>query len=297
MIHECVQFKRIIEKSWPIAFAELVKPNCLIISSLFDHSIHTADLYSSLFKSRLKVLEEKTKQLYTWERGELLDFSRAVGAFHDVGKASSYYMEAMCRGSKPVVSFRHHEYIAALIALASMSTVEDRSLQLKMDLLAQVILRHHSAMKFREENINVRSLIEITSKIKDEYFEAMKRICGSHPLCMVLPDIKKVSKILNEKEFIVRKMKIQQGEVINLTNSERALKYIRHVAIQALTGFLVVADNLAAICERTIIGDIGESVRPHVRHWLRELGVGEYPKNAQSPQECVEAIIKFATKH
>ncbi|MEM4592085.1 MAG: CRISPR-associated endonuclease Cas3'' [Sulfolobales archaeon] len=279
-------FKKTVEDRWPVAYAEL-RGSQPIISPLKEHSLNTGKILTSLFKKQLEIVENRTRSFYNWERGEILKFAKIMGLLHDIGKSSSYYKSYFLNNSfnagQVKVFFPYHEFAAGMLIAVMLMENPDEYARRKARLLMQATLRHHAAMKDRlTENLLCNNIIEITEGVEKKILEEFLKECADHPLCAVK---------LDDYPGKIRKRQSYCREGLSRCSSQQIEKDGQAqeiLAVKVLAGLLVVADNLAAACERRAFP---YNLPSYVRDWLKELRIDIDKIRADEPNICVCDIV------
>ncbi|MEM0378812.1 MAG: CRISPR-associated endonuclease Cas3'' [Thermosphaera sp.] len=279
-------FKKTVVDRWPVAYAEL-RGSQPIISPLKEHSLNTGKILAGLFKRQLKIVENRTRSFYNWERDETLKFAEIMGLLHDIGKSSNYYKSSFLNNSfnagQVKVSFPYHEFAAGMLIAVLLVENSNEYTKRKARLLMQAILRHHAAMKDRlTENLLCNDIIKVTVGVEKKILEEFLKECADHPLCAVKLDdypgrIMKRQSYCREGLLKCSSQQIEEGG-----------QAYEMFAVKVLTGLLVVADNLAAACER---GAFPYNLSSYVRDWLKELRIDIGEVRADDPNICVCDIV------
>jgi CRISPR-associated endonuclease Cas3-HD len=259
----------------PLAYLEVSddKPD---YEPLLDHLAQTSTEIEVLFSNRLRVLEEKTRSTFNWERGELLEFAKAIGLLHDIGKASRKYIEEFQKKlalQEQKLTFPQHEIVAGILIYHLSSNIEDSNHRRRARLAARVIARHHAAMESRHP-VKVRDrckkefLREVLEKIDYSVIEQVRTVCRGHELCEILSK-KPESRVVREGNFCTDFV----TELARISDMrETAGRVHDFILLNALTGMLVVADNLVAYRNRERSKSTTDGSTPlYVKHWLCEL--------------------------
>lgn len=270
------EFVKRVEESWPVAYAEY-KGN--VIEPLFDHLQLTALLSVKLFEERIKVIESRTGI-----KG-LVEAMYTAGLLHDLGKSSTYFLESFKKGAKvdfkkegnAKVSFMRHELAAGIILENSImsSDLDDEETRRLIRIIARVITRHHAAMidrhpaRIETNDSNFAKLANSINRILQGIsVDTVERLRSFKPCKQVQGDL--CDKTLNEAERVVRN---KNYDIRGALNSIRRLgdneKEKESQVVLALSGFLVVADNIAAHAGR---GSSDDGSSPaYIREWISEL--------------------------
>jgi CRISPR-associated endonuclease Cas3-HD len=292
MSSECEELSKLLQT--PLAYLE-VKNGKLYHEPLLNHLAQTSTKIEVLFSNRLRVLEEKTRDAFNWERGELLEFAKAIGLLHDIGKASRKYIEEFHEKDsrkysekfqrKPCtkeskLTFPQHEIVAGILIYHLSSNIEDSNARRRARLAARVIARHHAAMESRHpakvrDRCKKEFLREVLEKIDYSVIEQVRAACRGHELCEILSR-KPESRVVREgnlcTDFVTELARISD-------NPETAGRVHDFILLNALTGMLVVADNLVAYRNRESKSTTDGSTPLYVKHWLCELAddcAGDY---------------------
>ena len=286
MSRECEELNKLLQT--PLAYLEVKdgKPDC---EPLLDHLAQTSTEIEVLFSNRLRVLEEKTRDTFNWERGELLEFAKAIGLLHDIGKASRKYVEEFHeKDSKkysekfhqkklalqePKLTFSQHEIVAGILIYHLSSNIEDSDARTRARLAARVIARHHAAMESRHpakvrDRCKKEFLREVLEKIDYSVIEQVRAACRGHELCEILSR-KPESRVVREGNFCTDFV----TELARTSEIPESTGRIHDfILLNALTGMLVVADNLVAYRNRRRSKSTTDGSTPlYVKHWLCEL--------------------------
>jgi CRISPR-associated endonuclease Cas3-HD len=282
---KCEELSKLLQT--PLAYLE-VKDDKLDCEPLLDHLAQTSIEIEVLFGDRLRVLEEKTRGTFNWGRGELLEFAKAIGLLHDIGKASRKYVEEF-HGKisrkygekfqrKPCaeelkLTFPQHEIVASILIYHLSSNIEDSNARRRARLAARVIARHHAAMESRHpakvrDRCKKEFLREVLEKIDYSVIEQARAMCRGHELCEILSR-KPESRVVREGNFCTDFV----TELARTSDMrEPAGRVHDFILLNALTGMLVVADNLVAYRNRKRSRSTTDGSTPlYVKHWLCEL--------------------------
>lgn len=259
----------------PLAYLE-VKDGKPYHEPLLDHLAQTSIEIEVLFSNRLRVLEEKTRDTFNWERGELLEFAKAIGLLHDIGKASRKYVEEFQRKQRAEelkLTFPQHEIVAGILIYHLSSNIEDSNARRRARLAARVIARHHAAMesrhpaKVRDDRCKKEFLREVLEKINYSVIEQVRAVCRGHELCEILSK-KPESRVVREGNFCTDFVE----ELARTSDAPKSADRVHDfILLNALTGMLVVADNLVAYRNRRSKSTTDGSTPLYVKHWLCEL--------------------------
>jgi CRISPR-associated endonuclease Cas3-HD len=290
MSSECEELNKLLQT--PLAYLE-VKNGELSHEPLLDHLAQTSTEIEVLFSNRLRVLEERTRDAFNWERGELLEFARVIGLLHDIGKASRKYVEEFHEKTskkysekfqrKPCteeskLTFPQHEIVAGILIYHLSSNIEDSNARRRARLAARVIARHHAAMESRhpakvrdrckKESLKfLRFLREVLEKIDYSVIEQVRAVCRGHELCEILSK-KPESRVVREGNFCTDFV----TELARISDTPESTGRVHDfILLNALTGMLVVADNLVAYRNRGSKSTTDGSTPLYVKHWLCEL--------------------------
>lgn len=258
----------------PLAYLEVSngKP---YYEPLLDHLAQTSIEIEALFSNRLRVLENKTRNTFNWSSGELLELARVIGLLHDIGKASRKYIEEFQRKltmQKSKLTFQQHEIVAGILVYHLSSNVEDFNARRKARLAARVIARHHAAMEGRHP-------VKVSGYCKNEFLrealkgidysviEQVKAMCRGHELCEIIskkPDSNIIEGANLCNDFV--KDLARTSDVPEVT-----ARVHDFILLNALTGMLIVADNLVAYRNRRSRSATDDSTPLYIKHWLCEL--------------------------
>jgi CRISPR-associated endonuclease Cas3-HD len=272
MSSECEELNKLLQT--PLAYLEVSdgEPD---YEPLLNHLAQTSIEIEVLFGNRLRVLEERTRNTFNWGRGELLEFAKAIGLLHDIGKASRKYFEEFQRkpcAEKSKLTFPQHEIVAGILIYHLSSNIEDSNARRRARLAARVIARHHAAMESRHpakvrDKCKKEFLREVLEKIDYSVIEQARAMCRGHELCEILSR-KPESRIVREGNFCTDFV----TELARTSDArEPADKVHDFILLNALTGMLVVADNLVAHRNRRSGSTTDGSTPLYVKHWLCEL--------------------------
>ena len=245
-------------KSWPLAYV-----GDGIEEPLPDHLLRTACLTSCLFKGNAEVLLKRWGR--KWDSEQILWL---LGFLHDIGKISNAYREG-CRSGR--VSFSLHEYVSSLIVYKSGDILLERDVDLgdQLKVLANAIVRHHSAMIDRDPVSILRSSIlgKVASSISKVLGSIEEGVLESI-LVEGLKEVRHESLLRNSMLQALRELKqLPHTRLGQLMSNFRVKGELWLVS--GLTGFLVVADNIVANSARRI-GDDGFTPI-YISLWIREL--------------------------
>lgn len=283
----CGEVPKEIRDSWPLAYAEWDPRNkrILVKTGLLEHSrgvgeilgwdgTYAIELRNEMIKRRLAVLENRSKEIYRWDKGEIYDFAYTVGLYHDLGKSSKYYVGACdCEENRCYSTYRLHEMVSAILVIrvleAPFYKYED-AYERRAKLLAMVVARHHAAMHTRhprriKEERERELIFNAINMIDAEVINNILRDgrCSKYWFCRETRELVKRS--------IEEKTKVDVPKALeNLGNFERH-SYIDYILISSLTGLLIVADNIVARRERSDENDPYK--RPYIEYWIRELDI------------------------
>lgn len=292
-------------RMWPLAYADLSKG---IYVDLKDHLVRTAHAVVRLFANRIRYLSWVCKHLEDL-LGPVEALAFLVGLLHDLGKASTYYLNNyLGRSSKdrlPKITFGLHEHIASLLlssigykVLDSTSTYDIDVLKVSRAciVLARVIARHHAAMP----NRHPRVLLDREGQCVKELTQAVEGIC-SHKVYDLLEKLGNECERLYSKHSsgFCKKLVVNVKEHLkNICEDEcrmdpycwkkylvnykaltgfklqdyQNLLYDSYRLTISLAGFLIVADNLvASYCENRASDD--RATPAFIEDWRRELQV------------------------
>jgi CRISPR-associated endonuclease Cas3-HD len=238
---------------------------------LIDHLMDTSEKMASIFSDRLTVIEHRTRESYRWNNGELIEFAKAVGLLHDIGKASKHYHKEFIKKKSESLTFYNHELISAFLILKSIEDEEDSSIRKRGKLMARIVARHHSAMENRHPlraKCNREVVKSAMNLMNESFINQVLKKCEEYELCSALS--KKGFPKLQENEDLCRD---RMGDLKIVTDAnaleERADDFI---LVNSLTGMLMVADNLVAIEKRRSGSTTDLSTPLYIRHWQMELG-------------------------
>ncbi|MFZ8783040.1 MAG: hypothetical protein ACO2OR_03540 [Desulfurococcaceae archaeon] len=289
---ECV--KRVVE-TWPLAYGRCEEGRLVSSVELEKHSRLTASTMRRLVEARFSPSVIRNILPEVFGRVDPVDFAYMIGLLHDVGKASTYYLEryvsTLLEGSRGglngKLSFPYHEVVLALIMLhaaeARGAELDEVSLA-AMDLGAKVISRHHSAMPDRHPlECDLKSC-----RASRDLREALKNMCRSEVTgllgrlresCNNLELCSEVLSVLDahlrdaknclelSRSFGVPFNRLVEFRSVSGALGLDALAVYRIVVVY--TGALIVADNIAAFREGRESDERGTPL--FVKHWMREL--------------------------
>ncbi len=274
---------KLIEEHWPLSYVFVNEGIKLV--PLKDHLISTGKLMECLFSRRFKYISKLDVNV-----SELL---YTAGALHDLGKASRYYINIFKKIDGHSISFYLHEYIMYVLTSyinTAASTERGKSQFTEyVNILGEAIVRHHVAMGGRHPAyILIRQEKNKRNKLAQIIFNALKLldpqsfiktgyiVCGGYPFCKETMDRVKESyydvKNLSNIGAIIRLLEYRLKKMSN--PNPTTLK-----VIQALSGALIIADNISALYERTSFEkdaeELKEDIPSFTAYWLRELYDGE----------------------
>jgi CRISPR-associated endonuclease Cas3-HD len=237
----------------------------------------------------------------------MVEIGYIAGLIHDLGKASPYYLErnlSIYNEDKFELSFPGHEHVIALIL--SRLAINEVNIKFKLiyDLLAKIISRHHSAMPTRhpltlwssstsgivvERRYVGKDLEVIRGEVKKavldmynasvvNYINDLSKLCGAEICKKIIDDLAEElmnRHIRNNFEKIVGDLagRLTSFKVLGLGKAGKVLEgkieLMIYKLVSTLSGFLIVADNLAAQLEGRSSDD--KSSKLYVEYWMREL--------------------------
>lgn len=296
---------RELKTAWPVAYAE-VSCSKLQAVNLKEHLVSTARLVIELFSERLDYLEQRYKDAEQCI-GSIKDIAYLAGLLHDLGKASVYYLNTFikktagssyrsrpleeCQESK--LQFTYHEYIAPIIIIYAlrnelsshaMDSSEARRMKNAYYTISRIIVRHHAAMAGRHpaELLSsgkgpgkhskvldvLRGLCNKESKIEDLLRE-LKGVCTSGFCIELLEKIRRnLGAVCKDPKSAV--VEINAVKAFELMDYCGISEYDSYRIVSTISGFLIVADNMAAsYCENRASDD--ESTPAYIEIWGREL--------------------------
>jgi CRISPR-associated endonuclease Cas3-HD len=289
---ECV--KRVVE-TWPLAYGKCEEGRLVVNVKLEEHSKLTASIMKRLVETRFSPSVIRNILPEVFRRVDPVDFAYTIGLLHDIGKASTYYLEryvsTLLERSREELdkklSFPYHEVVLALIMLhateARGAELNETSLA-AIDLGAKVVSRHHSAMPDRHPlECDLRSC-----KTSRDLREALKNMCKSEVVNLVdrlrdsCNDLELCSEVLSVLDMHLRDVKnclelsrsfsIPFNKLVEF-RSVSGMPRLDALAVYRLvvvyTGALIVADNIAAFREGRESDERGTPL--FVKHWVREL--------------------------
>ncbi|MEM2224386.1 MAG: CRISPR-associated endonuclease Cas3'' [Acidilobaceae archaeon] len=261
---------------WPLAYAEVTSEGRRLIISLGDHLSNTTELALCMFNNDLRVLSKRAsvgEDMLT----KILALSTGL---HDIGKASRYYCKRQDASGK--LTFPYHEFLSALFLyiLSWLSLgVSDSRLACIFRTSAKIVSRHHSSMPKRHpSNYTDENLIRIVR-------DAVQEVEGSDIMRALQPlshntQIRSELKIINSKinDIIPRLKNMRASEIgsvieniAKLSSNPRDMCDAMNelVVVRAITGFLIIADNIVASRERR--GTSDSPIPAYIGSWNREL--------------------------
>jgi CRISPR-associated endonuclease Cas3-HD len=239
---------------------------------------------------------------------DMIEIGYIVGLIHDLGKASPYYLErnfSRYNEDKFELSFLGHEHVIALILSQLAINEVDIKFKLIYDLLAKIISRHHSAMPTRHpltlwssptsgvavERRYVGKGLEIirgeigkavldmyNASVVNYIINDLSKLCGTEVCKKIVNDLTEElmnQHIRNNFERIIGDLarRLTSFKVLGLGKvdkiSEEKIELMIYKLVSTLSGFLIVADNLAAQLEGRSSDD--KSSKLYVEYWMREL--------------------------
>ena len=315
MLREGVRVKNmmgcieVIKSKWPLAYAKCSKGSIDTYVKLLDHSELTARIIQYVFNDRIEVLKKsilRVLPLQELKELDMVEVSYIAGLIHDLGKASSYYLEKNIKEYDEVkfeLSFLGHEHLISLILSRIAIDEVDTKFKLIYDLLAKIISRHHSAMVLRHPltlwgntSSNLITDIRYSKKglelIRNEVKKAVLGMFNTSIINYVINDLSKLCrsnicvKIINDfiRELEDHEVRDSFSKVLSdLTRRLTSFEVIGGVSkslrdraelmiyklVSTLSGFLIIADNLAAQFECRDSDD--RSSKLYVEYWLKEL--------------------------
>lgn len=262
-------FVKLLENAWPVAYAEYSEDGNHIIDPLYEHLSLTARLSIDLFEDRLKVIEKRIG----WREGELVEAMYLAALLHDMAKSSKYYLDMFKRYSNVKIMFPRHELASALLLemagnLYTGTSIETGIFVKIVRTAARAIARHHSAMKHRHPTQAKLQENVIKEIIKGIDIDVVRKLRALSP-CIRMLKSEIYDKIFNLLEIALYKC---------CHGSHDAYKYIVNLkrenpdeiqATIAVTGFLMLADNVVANSRRRISDDGTTSA--YIKYWTYEL--------------------------
>lgn len=279
------EFIALLESDWPVAYAEYrERSRQPVIEPLHRHLLITSALSVELFKDRLGVIEKRIR----WERGELVAIMSLAALLHDVAKSSRYYLERFKESGDTKISFWLHELAGAvLLEMARISSTGSAEYEGSIDralrVIARSIARHHSAMDDRHpgqlidrvlgDRNSMRYLENILRSIDPGFVDSLRGLIPCRYGSIGGDFCDKVFQRLGDAIESINEDDRLSGKVHDILRSRIIAKAGSHVdellAVHTVTGFLVIADNIAAHLGRGVSDD-GTSPA-YVRHWVCEL--------------------------
>jgi CRISPR/Cas system-associated endonuclease Cas3-HD len=261
-----------------VAYLEVDEEGELHCEPLLDHLVVTGDTMIKLFEDRLRVLEERTRSSFKWEKDELLDIAWIIGLAHDLAKSSTRYTVGIdVSKGRPgfKVSFSHHEVVSGILVFLN-TREENPGIRRIGRLVARVISRHHAAMKNRHPasifstSCNNKFYKEVLAEIKEEFLGEVRGSCSNNELCKT---IFRRPEILDHEEY--SKLDLCRDIVRDLAKPTDSPSKQDRVAeftlLNALTGILIVSDNIVAYKNRRSKSSTDYSTPLYIKHWLCEL--------------------------
>jgi CRISPR-associated endonuclease Cas3-HD len=275
---------------WPLAYAKC-NGRSLKAIPLRDHLKLTASLSTCLLAERFKQLRGILNRDLIKLRDvvDLEELVYMIGLLHDLGKASIQYYEVFAKqvkSSQSLVELRFHGHehiISCLIETLTLLEREDEVFIAVCDLLAKVISRHHSAMeerhplRFTPRPDFMKIVNGMCNNIVTNFIEKeLLGVCNEKNYKLCTRILKSLIRHIENKHLCEQttwfecKRGIQSFSLSVLTSSfnDQGLRGV-YKLVSALTGILIISDNLAADYEGRA-SDEGSS-RLYVAHWKREL--------------------------
>lgn len=256
-------FVKRVEENWPVAYAEYDMGKKEVIEPLFDHLLLTASLSVSLFKDRITVVEKKTGLI------NLVEAMYTASLLHDIGKSSIYFLNKFKSSVSAKVSFMYHELVGALLlesAVMSSNDMDETTIKL-IRIIARAIARHHAAMEDRHpakfDHVDIENLKNILNGINIDVIDSLYKIsqCESKEYYLCNRAIKGLKEVLEKRKFDI-KASLNQIKRLGDEREEAS-------AVLVISGFLVVADNIAAHAAR---GTSDDRISPaYIMEWISEL--------------------------
>jgi len=246
--------------TWPLAYAD-----GNVSEPLLDHLIRTACLARCLFEDRALVLLRRWRR--AWDPGYTLWL---LGFLHDIGKASDGYRSS----STGKLSFPLHEYVSALIVYRCGDVMSEQEVDLGdlMKVLAKSIARHHVAMMDRDPiTIIESSLITSGRKCFEKISDYISKVDESTLRSLLVEGLRDIpySTLITESVLKALEKLKKSGQSF----PQQALQKLKvekdSWVVGGLTGFLVLADNVAANAFRRVSDDGFTPL--YISIWMREL--------------------------
>ncbi len=271
------EFIDLLKNKWPVAYAEYREQSKQhVIEPLHEHLAITSALSVELFKERLEVIEKRIG----WERGELVGIMGLTALLHDIAKSSTYYLKRFMVSKDTKISFWLHELAGAvLIEMARISSTGfEGSLDRALKVIARSIARHHSAMNNRHprqliNRISIKDLEDVLRNIDPGFVNRIRKQIpcrygniGEDFCDQVFQRLSEVIESINKDARFSGKV----NDILRSTAITRAGNIEELLAVYTVTGFLVIADNIAAHLGRGVSDD--ETSPAYIKHWVCELG-------------------------
>lgn len=253
-----------MHSTWPLAYAD-----GNVSEPLLDHLIRTACLARCLFEDRALTLLRRWGR--AWDPGYVLWL---LGFLHDIGKASDGYRSS----GTGKLGFPLHEYVSALIVYYCGDAVSEREVDLGdlMKVLAKSIARHHAAMVDRDA-VTVITAIENSLLTSEENYVKrisyyLSKVDESTLRSLLVEGLKDMPYSTLITESVLKALEKLKGS--RQSFFEQALRKLKagrdSWVVGGLTGFLVLADNVAANAFRRVSDDGFTPL--YISIWTRELG-------------------------